>query len=74
MFYHSREEYPVLLGRGYNKSFTVGVSFPDCDKASGGMRTDLQRKAAKAAANLAPSPLGADLNFDGEAWKGENCV
>ena len=56
-------KYPVLLGRGYNKSFTVGVSFPDCDKASGGMRTDLQWKVAKATANLAPIPLRAELNI-----------
>ncbi len=48
-----------------NRSFfiTVGVSFPDCDKASGGMRTDLQWKVAKATANLAPIPLRAELNI-----------
>ena len=40
---------------------TVGHS-PDCDKASGGMRTDLHRKTAKAAANPAPIPPGAELN------------
>ncbi len=53
---------------------TVGVSFPDCDKASGGMRTDLQRKAAKAAANLAPSPLGADLNYPNSLAEGFSCL
>ena len=49
---------------------TVGVSFPDCDKASGGMRTDLQRKVAKATANLAPIPLGAELNMDNDLKDG----
>ncbi len=61
-FYHGRG-IPRPSRAGLKQACHGRGTFPVRDKASGGMCTDLQRKTAKAVANPAPSPPGADLNF-----------